>query len=184
MSPANSRERPSPFSSCAVRLGLRVTRLVYAGPMKDLLTRTVQTLSIMGYILLCAACGENHKTTGFLIDLPDATSPCGDGPRTVVAVALGGHRARLNKEPSADIPAVARRIREVLQYRAEKVVYVAAEHDASWGDFLEVVEGVWPEADVVSFFTPQVAALSRQTLCLHPSCRDCRSLGGYRPRQK
>jgi hypothetical protein len=134
----------------------------------------------MGFILFCAACGANHKATGFLIDLPNTTSPCGDGPHIVVAVALGRHRAKIEQGAKPDIPAVAQRLREVMQYRAEKVVYVTAEQDATWSDFLEVVDGVWPEADVVSLFTPQVAALSRQTLCLRPSCLDCRNLGGYR----
>jgi hypothetical protein len=152
--------------------------------MKGILTRTVQALSTTALILVCAACGANPTATGFLIDLPNTSGPCGDGPRTVVAVALGAHRARLNEEPGADVPVVAQRLREVMKYRAEKVVYVTAEQDTSWGDFLEVVEGVWPEADVVSFFTPQVATQSRRTLCLSPSCRDCRNLGGNRPRTK
>jgi biopolymer transport protein ExbD len=167
-----------------VRLKLRLNHLVYARHVKDILTRTAETLAIMALILYCAACGANHEAKGFLIDLPNTTGPCGDGPRRIVAVALGGHKARLNKEPNADIPAVVQQLREVMKYRAEKVVYVTAEQDASWGDFLEVVEGIWPEADVVSIFTPQVAALSRRTLCLYPSCRDCRNLGGYGTRKR
>ncbi len=39
---------------------------------------------------------------------------------------------------------------EVNSLRAEKLVFVTAEKNVRWGEFTEMPEQVWPEADVVS----------------------------------
>jgi hypothetical protein len=100
--------------------------------------------------------------------------------RNLVAIAIGRHRARLNVEPDWKISEVALRLREVLSYRAEKMVYVKAEMGVSWGEFLELVDHVWPEADVVSIITPQVDL--RRRYCLAPSCGACTTLRLFRRR--
>ncbi len=63
-----------------------------------------------------------------------------------------------------------------MTYRAEKLLYVKAESGVSWGEFVELIDQVWPETDVVSILTPQVEALARQRYCLTPSCYDCAKL--------
>lgn len=147
-------------------------------------TRIINAFSLLVVILCIGACtGESKATKGLLVDVATSSAPCGDS-RNVIAVAMGGHRARLNIEPDASIPEVTQRLREIMSTRAEKVVFVKAQANVSWGDFLELVDHVWPEADVVSIFTPQVEALARQTYCLSPSCRDCTGFGGFRPRNR
>jgi len=66
---------------------------------------------------------------------------------------------------------IAPRLHEVLRYHAEKVVYVTAGAGVSWGEFLQVVDRVWPEADIVSIITPQVQA--QHSFCIGPSCGQC-----------
>jgi hypothetical protein len=84
--------------------------------------------------------------------------------------------------PAATIPEAAQRLREVMSTRAEKVVFVKAEADVSWGEFVELVDHVWPEVDVVSILTPQVEMLARRTHCLSTSGRVCAGFGGFRAR--
>ena len=146
-------------------------------------TGRIVILSTSVLFLCCAACTrDTGPAKGIIIDVASSSAPCGDSPRTLVATAIGAHKARLNQEPVAAIPEVCRRLREVLSYRAEKVVYVNAEAEVPWEDFMELVDNVWPETDVVSILTPEVEVLGRRTHCLHPSCRDFTRFGGFRTR--
>jgi hypothetical protein len=113
-----------------------------------------------------------------MLDVAASPNWCGDGS-DIVAVALGGHRARLNIEPETTIADATQRLHEIMSYRAEKVVFVRAEKDVSWEEFVELVDAVWPEANVVSILTRQVALLARRNICLVPSCRDCTKFGGF-----
>jgi hypothetical protein len=141
--------------------------------------RAVSLLSMSMLFLCDAACNMgNEQSWGFRVDLAKSQETCGDG-RSIVAVAIGGHRARLNAERDAAFPKVAQRLREVMSYRAEKVLYIKAEPQVPWTEFLELVDQVWPDVQVVSILTPQVEAMARRTLCLSPSCRDCTRLGGF-----
>ena len=125
-----------------------------------------------------------HSRTATVVDVASTSvPPCGDSGN-IVATAIKGHKAKLNAEPVAALPAVRRRLREVLSYRAEKLVYVRAESDVPWSEFIELVDNVWPETDVVSILTPQVEAQAGRTYCLQPSCRDCTGLGGFRSRSR
>jgi hypothetical protein len=137
-------------------------------------------LSIMANVY-SAACNEGPKTRGFMIDIATAPESCGDG-RNIVAIAVGSRRARLNGEADVPITELVPRLHEVLSYRAEKLVYVAAEADVSWGEFLELLDRVWPEADLVSIVTPEVKALAQRRYCLAPSCGQCIKLLSTRPR--
>jgi biopolymer transport protein ExbD len=76
---------------------------------------------------------------GFLLDVAASPDPCGDG-EPIVAVAIGKHRAKLNSEPATTIVKAAQRLHEVMSYRADKVVFVKAERDVPWGEFLELVD--------------------------------------------
>jgi hypothetical protein len=72
-------------------------------------------------------------------------------------------------------------LRDILHYRAEKLVYVTADPGTSWGDILEVIDGVWPEVDVVSLITPQIKTLTEKSYCgLAPSCGQCTALKSLR----
>jgi len=73
-----------------------------------------------------------------MVDLAASAESCGDSSN-IVAVAVGRHRARLNAEPDVTFPEAVQGLREVMTYRAEKIVYVKAEADVSWGEFLELV---------------------------------------------
>jgi hypothetical protein len=74
------------------------------------------------------------------------------------------------------------RLREILAYRAEKLVFVAGDSQASWGDFIAMVDRIWPEADVVSIITPKVERLALQQNCLAPSCGRCENFRSLRAR--
>ena len=123
-------------------------------------------------------CRTRPASTGIMIDLATSPKRCGDG-REIVAVAINGHRARLNAEPDTTVASIVLRLHNIMRTRAEKVVYVAAEPTVPWGEFVELVDSLWPEVDVVSLVTPQVNAEARRSFCILPSCRDCRKFGGY-----
>lgn len=128
-------------------------------------------LAILGNIS-----SRSEPATGFLVDVATAPESCGDGSN-IVAIAIGDARARLNGEATIALEQLGARVREVLSYRAEKLVYVTAEAKVQWGDFIAVVERVSPEADVVSIITPEVERLARHRFCLAPSCGRCESFG-------
>ena len=81
-------------------------------------------------------------------------------------------------EPTIPLTEAAHRLHNIMSFQAQKVVYVKADADASWGDFVEMVDRLWPETDIVSMLTPRVEALGAQRYCLSPSCRDCTRFGG------
>jgi hypothetical protein len=108
-----------------------------------------------------------------------ASELCGES-RDIVAVALENHRAKLNAEPEAPIADLKLRLHEVMSTRAEKLVYVTADAEVPWGEFMELIDGVWPEVDVVSLLTHQVRAAAARTHCLSPSCGRCTALLSFR----
>jgi biopolymer transport protein ExbD len=112
-------------------------------------------------------------TAGFMIDIATAPEHCGDG-RETVASAAGNDRVTLNSDPSLDIREFLPGLRETLKHRAEKLVYVRAEPGVSFGEFVQLVDAVRPEAGIVSLITPQVGVLARARYCLAPSCGLCR----------
>jgi hypothetical protein len=136
-------------------------------------------------LFICSAACQNGSGApkGFIVDLATAGVSCGDG-RVIVAFAIGRHRVKLNAEPDVSFPEGVQRLREVMTHRAEKVVYVKAEADVSWEEFLELLDDVWPEVSVVSILTPQVEATARRTHCLGLSCRDCTRFGGFHTRNQ
>jgi hypothetical protein len=142
-------------------------------------------LSTLVLILFCAGCvTEREPPKGFLVDVASSAAPCGDS-RPLVATAIGGHKARTNYEGDAAIPEACRLMREVLKTRAEKVVFVKAEADVTWGEFMELVDRVWPEPDVVSIFTLETEAMADDTYCLNPSYHsDYTRFGGFRSRTR
>jgi hypothetical protein len=143
-------------------------------------TRIGALLLGFGLVGYSVACREKRlPAVGFLVDVASAPTSCGDGSH-IVAIAMGNGRARLNAEPVVSLDQLDLRLREVLSYRAEKLVYVTAEPQASWADFLVMVSRVWPEADVVSLLTPEVDRLRRQRYCLAPSCGPCDELRSRR----
>ena len=136
--------------------------------------------STVAALFMCsAACHYGSGAPkGFIVDLAASAEACGDSSH-IVARAIGGHRARLNAEPDVTFPEAAQRLREVMTYRAGKIVYVKADADISWGEFLELVDDLWPEVNVVSILPPRVEATARRTYCLGPSCRDCTRFAGF-----
>ena len=143
--------------------------------------RNIAALSAIVAMLGCIGCGrKSGPKTALILDIATAPQSCGDG-RNIVAIALGSGRAKLNGEATVPLDQLAARVREVQSYRAEKLLYVTAEAGVQWGDFVAMVERVWPEADVVSIVTPEVERLARQRYCLAPSCGRCE---GFRSKRK
>lgn len=138
--------------------------------------------SVIVVILCCACCTVGHEPTkGFVVDVATSPASCGDGSQ-IVATATGKRSARLNAGPDLAIAEIRHQVRVEMSYRAEKVVFVRANAGLSWGEFLELVDELWPEVEVVSLLTPQVE--SHRTSCLSPSCRDCTNFGGFhKPRR-
>jgi hypothetical protein len=147
-------------------------------------TRILALLPISVLLVCGAACQpKSSAPLGFMVDLATSEESCGDGSH-LIATAVGGHRAKLNAELDRTFPETVQRLREVMSYRAERVVYVRAEAGVSWGEFMELIDEVWPEVNVVSILTPQVEAVLRRTYCLGPSCSNCTRFGGFHTRTR
>jgi hypothetical protein len=147
--------------------------------MRQVSSRTVAFVAILCSI---ACTAKERPAEGLRVDVAMAPGSCGDG-RDVVAAAVGKHKAKLNGAADVSIGELKLQLHKVLSYRAEKLVYVTADADVSWGEFVELVDGVWPEADVVSLITPRVKAMAARTYCLAPSCGQCAALRSLHSRQ-
>lgn len=153
-------------------------------------TRTFAPL--LSLLLLCQSSTWHSKhppAYGYFLDVATVPAPqplapihmlCGDS-RYIVAIAARNGRVRLNAEADVSLDHLVLRLREILRYRAEKLVYVKGEPDASWADFVGMVDRVGPEADVVSIITPEVDRLAHQRFCLAPSCGRCENFRSFRP---
>ena len=127
-------------------------------------------------VVFTVACDRTHRQSkGFMLDIAAAPEGCGDS-RNVVATAMGSHKARLNAEEGLGMAEVEAGLRKALKSRAEKLVYVKAKPDVSFADFMELVDTIRPEAEVISLITPEVEVLARRRSCLAPSCGACASL--------
>jgi hypothetical protein len=138
--------------------------------MRLMLLCLARTISI-SLLFSCAACSQPKGSKIYSLALATSTESCGDS-RGIIAVAIGGHRAKLNIEPDVPISQLVARLRHIMSYRVDKAVYVEAEPDASWGEFLELASAVWPEADIVSIVTPRVWESAQRNGCLGLSSPD------------
>jgi biopolymer transport protein ExbD len=142
--------------------------------------------------LLVVVSGTRRRpSVGFMIDVATALKDCGDG-RLFLASAVGDRRVTLNPEPSIDIRDLPAQLRKKVENRTEVVVFVKADPGVSFGEFVQLVDAVHSEADIISLVTPQIDALARivalpGTLewemrpprCLAASCRRCDDLASF-----
>lgn len=122
-------------------------------------------VSLVTVTLCCCACHQRQPTRGFKLDIAASSESCGDG-RELVLIAVGGGNAKLNSGPAAGMAEAIQRIHEANRYRANKIVWVEAGPDVSWGEFMELADRAWPETQVLSLLTPQVDAMVRRHGCL------------------
>lgn len=142
------------------------------------MARQLAGVLLLGVALVSLSCTPAIvPQRGIMIDIASSPERCGDG-REEVAVAIGHGSVKLNSEPAGSLSEVARTLGELMSLRAEKVIFVKAESDARWGEFVEMVDRLWPEVNVISIVTPRVEVLARQRGCISPSCRDCKKFGG------
>jgi hypothetical protein len=138
--------------------------------------RPITIATVLLLLLHSAAHSQERKAAKALfLDLATAPESCGDG-RDILVTAIGRHRAKVNMEPDIAIAEIGPKLRAALRYRAEKIVYVKAQSDVSWGEFLDLLDSARPEVEIISLLTQQVDVLSRRHLCLAPSCGDCAHL--------
>jgi hypothetical protein len=124
-------------------------------------------------LLVGAGCHRAQQSTpamGYPIDIATAPAQCGDAS-DAVATAVGNHQVRLEPRDTMQIAELPRRLHEIFQYRAERVLYVRAEPGVSFGDFIELIDAAWPQGAITSLITPQVGRQAEQRNCLAPSCR-------------
>ncbi len=146
--------------------------------------RAAEIVSI-SLILCCAACSRppgNEK--GFRVNVATSPQSCEDNNRDVVAVATGERRARLDSESDAPIAEITARLHEIMSYRAIKIVYVQANSEVPWGEFVELVDHAWPEVNVVSVLTSRVEIPARRNWCSALSGKDYTGLGGFGKRRQ
>jgi hypothetical protein len=103
--------------------------------------------SLLGFLLLCQSCGWNRKNPppyGYLLDIAKVPAPdrlatdhsrCGN-LSYVIVTAAGKGRATLNGEIDITLDQLSLRVREIMRYRALKLVYVKGGSGVSWADFV------------------------------------------------
>jgi hypothetical protein len=136
------------------------------------------TTAVTALLFLLSSVGhgqENKAGKAYFLDLATAPESCGDG-RILIVTAIGSHRAKLDTEPAMAIAQIGPRLRALMQYRPETIVYVEAQSGISWGEFLDLLDQIRPEAEMTSLVTHRIDTLFRRYLCLAPSCGDCTRL--------
>jgi len=138
--------------------------------------RPTAIMTVPLLLLRSAAHSQERKAAkGLFLDIATAQESCGDG-RNLVVTAIGRHRAMLNAEPNIANAEIGSRLRAILRDRAERIVYVKAEPGVPSGEFLDMIDHIRPEVEILSLLTTQVDVLSRRHLCLAPSCGECARL--------
>ena len=84
----------------------------------------------------------------------------------IVASALGNHRFRINDSDILDRAGLVRELENILKYRAVKAIWVRAEADTWYSDFIEMVDNVYRSGDLVAIYTDKVSELERQGGCV------------------
>ena len=130
------------------------------------------------FLLFWGAHLDPGRSVGFTIDIAFSPKGCGDA-RYVVATLVGNHQAKLNDYSSPFGISDARWvIRNRLSTRTARLVYVRAEAGVPFGEFVEFVDAIWPEVEVLSWITP---GLERErSWCLSPSERSIQRLRNSR----
>jgi len=116
---------------------------------------------VLALLCLSAWAANRNPTHGHFVSIATAALPDGpDEDRRIVAMAMPGRKANLNREAYNSYPEAAARLRAVLRYRAVRVILVKAHPDVPWGDFLQMLDRLSEEVDGAAILTPQVEALS------------------------
>ena len=142
-----------------------------------LLTRIIRVVEFLSMVLVLASVVPQRGSVGFVLDVAFSPNSCGDG-NNVVATVMGNHQARLNSAPPFNVSDARWTIRTRLSTRAEKLLYVRADPDVTFGEFIEFVDAVSPEVEVLSVITPQVEQQVQRSWCLSPSKRTVQRLWG------
>ena len=90
-------------------------------------------------VIFSCACHQRQPAKGFRLDIAASPKWCGDG-REIVLSAVGGGKVRVNAGLDAAMAEVMKRIHEANRYRAVKLVFIKAEPDVSWGEFMELAD--------------------------------------------
>lgn len=142
------------------------------------LTRIIRVVVFAGIVLAVVDSVLRPKpAVGFVLDVAFSPSSCGDGNDVVVTV-MANHQARLNASPTFNISDARWTIRNRLSTRAERLVYVRADPNVTFGEFTEFVDALSPEVEVLSLITPEVERHVQKRWCLSPSKRTVQRLWG------
>jgi hypothetical protein len=142
-----------------------------------LLTRIIGVVVFAAIVLVVASALRRRPPVGFVVDVAFSPNSCGDG-NNVVATVMGNQQARLNSTAPFKISDARWTIRNRLSTRAEKLLYVRAVPDVTFGEFVEFLDAVSPEVEVLSFITPEVERRVQESWCLSPSKRTVQRLWG------
>jgi hypothetical protein len=130
-------------------------------------------------LVLSAACNRAESApAGFHLALT-TTAMSVPGPcegRQIVVTALASHRftifgtgsvAVINDNELVDI------LVGIFKYRADKDIFVRASPDATFAEFVKLVDIVYPLVNVVSVITHQVDDDTLMTSCFESTCYQC-----------
>ncbi|MBI4464778.1 MAG: biopolymer transporter ExbD [Acidobacteria bacterium] len=135
--------------------------------------RVAAALASMLLILTVAAIVTINKSTGFLIDIATAPESCPDDVRIVIVTLHNNHTVQLNCCTTLEMAALRPKVRELFKNRVERVLFVQADPDVPFQQFVDLIDAVRQEVHIVSLITPQVEEQVRARHCLSPGCGAC-----------
>jgi len=101
----------------------------------------------------------------FLIFLPQVESRCNDDNRVVVALFRPDSTVQLNADEPIPLSALPGRLHEIFRTRSERLLFVRAEEEVAWWQFMLFVDATTPELRKIAWETPELERERRAMPC-------------------
>jgi biopolymer transport protein ExbD len=133
------------------------------------LNRIAAPFAALLLILLAVSILIGSVSHGHEVILPvivtDCHSPTEHHSLTVVVAGKADGTARINASPGVDLATLRKKLHEIFRTRTEKLVFVRAEANLTWQQFMTLVDHIPREIRKVVLLTPGLSGYSRYDPC-------------------
>jgi biopolymer transport protein ExbD len=124
-------------------------------------------------LLTLVACAVMLLSTsyGFTLDLAKAVDCGEDDRRTVIVILHRDHSVAINQD-AVEREMLPHRLADIFKTTYYRIVYVQADEDVSYNDFVALVDAIRPVVGVISLVTPSLQKPGTNR-CIVLGCPDC-----------
>ena len=116
-------------------------------------------------LILTVTAGFLTQTSGFPILVTKVDTSCMDDIRTIVVTVHSNDTVQLNSEDRIDRNQLPERLQEIFHTRADRSVFVRADSDVSFQEFVDVLDAARPQIDRFGWITPGISDEWKKSPC-------------------